>query len=234
MKIACFTLTYWNDAKTAAAIADELRAWVAEVRGGFRPDYLYMCSGTYSDPKFNPLPDVPLINAEVVYRGPKDFTHNCYALCAEEAGLWYALLNTDADVVVQMCTDSIVNEDMRPLLDNFMARPELVCAPAWCRSYLDDAFVFYKRNAVVKYLNGRLRANLMDVESGEQLITEDEKTRIFKGEWWNPWPANDNMRQDWNVGSCAVDSAHICRFNWPVVIRPAPDVTKFFKLRKLW
>lgn len=223
MKLAAFSLTYWNTEADANRLADELRNWEQEVLRASYAEYRFLAAGTHCNPAYNPT-GLRLIQADLPYTHPHDYKYWCYAAAAETAGMWYALLNTDADVIMQICTDCIINCDLRAVAEELMSRPELIAAPVWC-TLVEDAFCLYKREALQKFLHQRLRANLIPPGQGDPPITEQEKTDIFRGQWWNPWPERTILRQDWKVGSCHVDGATIIQQNWPVIIRPAPDVT---------
>jgi hypothetical protein len=228
MKIACFTLTYWTNPDNAKNKAPELEAWKKQVEKNLRPDVIYLACGTKSDPALKPI-DLPVINAEVVCTKPYDVFNWCYALCAESAGMWYALLNTDCDVVVNIASDCVLNTDLRDLAQKFMERPELVCAPTWGDKWLEDAAVLYKRQGLTKFLNGRLRPNLS--EGNEKLLTEMEKAHIFNGYWWNPWPNIPAMRQEYGIPhEKVVEDSRVISENWPIILRPSPTIRKRYEV----
>lgn len=221
MKIAVYSLTYWYTEAEAKSKKKELEAWERSIRRSINPDYMWLVSGTYSDPAFNPVPHVPLINTGIKKTHGNDFLYWSYANLAHTLGIYNALLNTDCDLCAQFSTDSIINIDYKPFLDAFMNRPELVMAPGWCGN-IEDAAIFYKREGLLEYTSKRRRPIL--VEPGTQpppLMTEQEALEIFKGKWWNPWPEHCNFRQEYRYAQ--TKPSNLCA-SWPIVIRPAPDI----------
>lgn len=228
MKLACFTLTYWKDQADANSKSLELRDWKAHIEKMLKPDVMYIACGTKSEPVFSPI-DVPVINSGVEYTVPYDAIYWCYSLCAENAGMWHALLNTDCDILGQIATDCFIKDDLLPILEEFNKRPELVCAPSWA-SFVEDAAIFYKRSALVKYLNMRIRPNLIAERRQPPLMTEQEKAQIFRGQWWNPWPNIVTMRQEWYVGvKDPIPDERVLSEKWPIVLRPSETIKKLYR-----
>lgn len=226
MKIAVYSLTYWYSKAEAESKGDELYRWVRSMRYSINPDYMWLVSGTYSDPSFNPV-YIPLINTGIAKTHGNDFQYWSYANLAHTFGLYHALLNTDCDLCAQFSTDSVINVDYTPILEEFMRRDELVCAPSW-NNVIEDAAIFYKREGMLKYISSRLRPIL--VEPGAvpaPMFTEVEALEIFKDTWWNPWPHIKSMRQEYGFEQYGIPmwpSSKVIEEDWPMVIRPAPDI----------
>lgn len=224
-KIACFSLTYWANRAHADLLSGELIEWKKRVQGILLPDWLYLACGTKIDSGYNPI-NVPIVNAEVTYTKSHDVTYWAYSFCAETAGMWYAILNTDCDIVAQIATDCLINFDVASKLNEFATRSDLVLAPSWF-GFVDDAIIFYKREAIVKFLNERRRGNLIEAKdcSIMPLLSEHEKTEIFKGRWWNPWPGIITMRQEYGISDRQpIPDDRVVSENWPIVLRPSPYI----------
>lgn len=238
MKIAVYSLTYWYTEAEAQSKKTELENWLSSIDNSIKPDYVFLVSGTYSDPSFNPLPGIPLINTGIAKTHGNDFLYWSYANLAHTFGIYNALINTDCDVCAQFSTDSVININYRPILEEFMKRPELVCAPGW-HYWIEDAAIFYKREGMLKYVSQRRRPCMMEPSDNKTIMTtESEAKEIFDGRWWNPWPEFRTLRQEYGYAQQYPDTFHmfpseqVIAEDWPLVIRPAPDIVQ--RSKEIW
>lgn len=238
MKIAVYSLTYWYTEAEAASKKAELETWYASISHSIKPNFVWLVSGTYSDPAHSPVPYIPLINTGIEKTHGNDFLYWSYANLAHTHGIYNALLNTNCDICAQISTDSVINIDLRPILEEFFERPELVMAPAWNR-WIEDAAIFYKRSGMLKYISSRKRPILVKPDTiPAPLKTEEEALEIFDGLWWNPWPEYPLMRQEHGYAQRYPDSftmfpsEEVIAKKWPIVIRPAPDIIE--RAKTLW
>lgn len=225
MKIVCFTMSWWDNLNDFNNIRKELNFWKYSVESYLNPVGKFIACGTYSDPQISDL-GVPIVNAHVKKTLPHDPYFWNYALCAETAGMYYALFNYDFDILAQVCSDSIINSNVLALCEEFMARPETVMAPRWWYG-IEDAFVFYKKDAVVKYLNTNNIRHLTAPGSEPQPeSSEYVKAAMFGEEWWKIWPERENWRMEGSL-----PSEPVITNNWPFVIRPTTRVVDWHWLK---
>jgi hypothetical protein len=112
-----------------------------------------------------------------------------------------------------------------------MQRKETVCAPQWF-GFIDDAFAMYKREAVSKLLHERRWSNIVKPDSGiVPEHAEGEETKILGSEWYNPWDwwkGNSGFRQEYGVANPCTHESIVYQNNWPISIRPSPEIIKHF------
>lgn len=204
-----------------------LDLWLARIGYLFDPVCVIVACGTYSDPIYasSPVASVKIINAGI----KRTFPHDCrwwnYSLCAWQAGLAYAMDQSDWDLLVVLDTDCLVGAvDFDMLLRDFMKRPDEVLSPAWCGCWIGGPFLAFKRHGISRWLNSRLRANLISPNSGpEPMLPEEEMTRIFEGRWWNPWPQINSCRQDYGEEAEA-QNTNGQAMTWPFLRKPHPAI----------
>lgn len=230
MRVACFTLVHWKNADDAQFKSAEIQGWSSLVDRILQPDVKYVACGTYSDPALCPI-QCPVVNSGVEYTRGHDVRYWGYSFPAETAGLWHFILNTNCDVVMQMATDTVTKVNVRECAEKLMASDKLICAPSWA-GVVEDAIIIYKRQGVVKFLNQRLRANLVEREKAteEPMLAEQEKARIFDGQWLNLWPERQTMRQEWGIPDRSpFPDELVITENWPFVLRPSPEIRKRYE-----
>lgn len=226
MKVIAFCTTNWSDAEEANRKSHDLIRWRNYMRSEFGPFEMFMASGSYSNPEFNPLPDVPLINSGAVFEKPYS-ANQCYALCAISAALWHCNFRDNWDIGISMQSDVLVNCDLPSIVSEFCSRPEYVMAPSmWGGTGLDDNLYCIKRHGVAMYLHGRRRANLINPPQNDPLMPEVEFAQIWKGVWWNPWPKLATIRQD---GRPEYDSEAP---SWPLIRMPTQATIDFLNLQR--
>lgn len=187
----------------------------------FAPSHLFMASGTWSDPEFNPIPDVPLINAGAPNIGPYDGRAH-YGKAAFTGAFSYALNNPEWDLLVCMDTDALfLDVDLDTLLKDFMKRKETMLAPGWL-GHPGGPMVVWKREGAGRALHFRQTANLRDKDEDiPMMVWEVELAHIFRGgQWWNPWP---------ELWTCMNDGTPE-RMKWPMISKvPSEEVDEFIE-----
>jgi hypothetical protein len=193
MKLMLFAMTYWHDEADSHRFDNRwcsYERWFERVWHFFKPIHIFLASGTWSDPRFNRLPGVPLINSGAMYDAPYDWTRRQYACCAMTAAMAYALNRDDWEYLVTFDTDALVGDVNLPLLfSEFSQRTETVMCPAWNKG-ISGPFMAWKRRGASTMLHHRLHPNLCDPdEPARPEIPEDEWFKMYHGgRWWNPWP----------------------------------------------
>lgn len=212
MRILTACLGYWHDREMSnyntRHPAYRLPAWESRMRKCFSPVGLFIASGTFSDPVFNPIPEAVVVNAGALFDKPYEGNYRHYGKCAFTAGLAYALNRQDWDLLVWMDTDGLFGDiNLDTLLMEFAERGEILLAPGW-HSYPGGPMTVMKRDGASRMLHYRQTSNLRDSDEGVQIIWEKELAYIFRnGRWWNPWPQFLTCRNDGTGG----------RHIWPMV-----------------
>lgn len=220
MRILGWTLEYWNDAMHAKRYNGQwnsLDAWRRRMLRFFKPIDLFIASGTWSEPRFCPIP-VRVVNAGAPSSPPYDYHCNHYGACAFSAALFHALDRNDWDYLVTLDTDALIGEVNFPgLFAEFATRPQTLVAPGW-NGGIGGPFMAWKRPGVVKLAHSRLYPNIAPPGTRRPLIWENECRDIYGKDWWNPWPQFNtlDMRHD--------SGANPALQGWPFVSRPAPHV----------
>ena len=227
MRILAWTMAYWDSQEHADAQREALQACEARVMKYFRPIDYFLASGTWSDPDFNPLWSMHIVNAGAPKTKPNDPWWN-YAACAITAAFAYALNRNDWDLLVCHDTDCLIGAvDFNALFREFLDRPELLLSDDW--NGRPGSLIALKREGVARYQHQRLRPNLMDRVEGEPdpMLIEDELGLIFKGAWLNPWPQFPTLRQDWGQDSATyVGEREPLEKAWPFVRMPNPSIVE--------
>src|SRR6266436_5513726 len=113
LRLWVFSVAFWRDkadADTQLTSTFSLPEWKERVEFLFRPAHIFLASGTYSDPAFNPI-DCPMINAGVTWDGPFEGHFRHYGKCAFTAGFAYALNRSEAwDILIHTDYDCLLGD----------------------------------------------------------------------------------------------------------------------------
>jgi len=237
MRIWAWAMTWWTDAADASRKGDEwlgLRTWHERVQRYFKPAHCFLACGTWSEPRFSPLPlDVVVVNAGLPLGTPYDIYYTQLSGCGFTAAMAYALNRRDAwDLLVFLDTDVLVGAvDFDALTRDFMGRDEVLLGQGWWNG-IGGPLYMWKPAGAVKLLHSRVRANLLPVpanaDAPKPMLMEDELAAIYAGCWWNPWPDNKRaMRQDYGLIDPERDNAVVLK--WPFVSRPDPAIAEEYE-----
>lgn len=216
MKIIVATMSHWDDQRNADVWKGSLNLMLSCCRR-FVPPYetirpIITC-GTWSEPSLCPIA-AEVINCQCTrnehnVQAPDGLWHsdemyNCLTFPAFNGALWYALLaKWPWDLLMWIYhKNTLIGQDLGPVLEQFMAHKEILMAPSIWRKWPDLSLSFWKKEAVVKYLNCRYRPNLIrfpDVPKECHMLFENEVGLIFRDDWWNPWPEITNFRMDGHI-----------------------------------
>lgn len=184
MRIMLFALTYWNDEAHSHRFDGKwcsYENWLARVDKFFKPFHIFLACGTWSDPRFNRLRDVPTVNSGAPCDAPYDWDRHQYACCALSAAMAYALNRNDWDYLVTLDTDALVGDVNLPaLFEDFSHQEATMMAPAWSKG-ISGPFVAWKRRGAATFAHHRLYPNLCDPdEPARPVIPEDEMALMYK------------------------------------------------------
>lgn len=226
MKLCVFTTSYWDNeehAKKQFGGKLGLIAWLDRVTRLLKPAHAFIACGSYSDRTLNQT-SIPVINSGTPKTKPYSFYWWHYSLCAFMAGKYYALNRDNWDVLIQLDTDGLIGAvDLPGLISEFMDRPEfmLACPGGGAPS---GPIQMWKREGAARYVNYRMRPNLIDVETDQKpIMHEHEWMEIFKGMIWYPWPNLRHFTHDYGP-----QSKYMAPFGealkWPFIRMPHPDI----------
>lgn len=230
MTSIAFVTSFWDDAEDARKKGEGpfgLKSWRERIQHYFSPDHIFIAAGTWSDPKFSPLPyEVPVINSGVEKIGDYDPWYNQYSACAYTAAYAYALNIPGWDICINLDNEILVGAvDFDSLLTEFMQREEELLEADWHGR--PGGMMFLKRKGASRFLHERRRANIIENRSGQKpMLVEDEIGEIFKGRWWNPWPHIQSIRQDFKRHPQDAQKRIPEVFDWPFVSEPHPQIVE--------
>jgi len=197
MKLLVYGVTNWDNFEEAEKIKPDLIEWYERVIK-FLPtaSKVFIASGTYSPPSFNPLP-CDLYQVEN-YKIGKYSRNNLYFRVGFLTGIWKALLDfSDFDVLLHVQCRNFVGQDLTSVVEEFWKRPEDVMSLNWKSSAnlrgIEISFFGMKKRAAQLYTMTGLRQSC-DPDPFI-LNSEDEAYELFKDTWYNPWPEIDTIRQ---------------------------------------
>ena len=207
-----------------------LDTWASHMKYLFGAFKLYQSCGTWSDPAWNAVPEIEVINAGIPNENRKPYFGQRwhYAMAAWTSGFVHILNRNDWDLVVFCDPDFLMlGMDCDRIVKEFWRRDELICAPSYGEFGLGGPLMIYKRWGMIKNVHSRRQATLLFDSTIPDLIEiEQELRQIFHGEWWNPWPDISLMFQN-NYAS----DDHARR--WPMVIRPSENLVQEYLQGKL-
>ena len=218
MKLITFTLCYWNNSEDAEKLREGLEKWRENAEHYLKPIYMFIASGTWSDPLLNPIPNVPVVNAGVASCLRYDYFRRQYGICAIMAGLFHALNRNDWDLCIMLDWDALIGAvDFPKLLTEFQERPETILAPAWYDG-IGGPFIVWKRDGICRLAHQRIHPNLCDMDAPERpQVWEREVLSIYSKErWWNPWPQYEMLVYHDPTTQKPVED------DWPFVDRAQP------------
>jgi hypothetical protein len=228
MRIWLFTLAHWHTQEDASKLAADksyfgLNHWLIRARFLLDPRHVFIASGTWSDPLWNPLGRfVPVINSGATLTKPYEARYWNYAACAFTGALAYALnQSTQWDLLCLLDTDALVGRvNFDALLREFAGRPETYLTAAW-DGPPGGPFAAWKHAGASRWLHQRRRANLVASEATpEPILIEEEWGEIYRDTWWNPWPENATLRQD---NRPELNDAAL---GWPFVRMPCAEIVE--------
>lgn len=228
MRLWLFAMSYWHDKTMADAHKKiglfSLPEWKERVERLFQPDHIFLASGTYSDPSFNPI-NCPVVNAGVTWDLPAGGYHRNYAKCAFTAAMAYALnKRNEWDLLIHLDNDCFLGSiDLDWLIREFWKRPEIICcAGTNCSapSNPEGPLTLWKAEGAARLLHYRQSPNLLDSDESSNLAWDQECGYIYRnGRWWNPWP---DVKDVVHVGDDATRAGWDEMLTWPMVVKPTP------------
>lgn len=231
MRILGWTPSYWHNQSDAQALSQTVRgltAWEERINRLFSPFSLFIASGTWSDPAFNPIPQATVVNAGAPYDSPYEGHYRSYSKAAFTAAMAFALNRDDWDLLLFLDHDTLLGDiDCNALVREFWKRPEIYCC-GQTRKNPEGPLALWKREGAVRMMHYRKTANLLDFEEQRNIVWEEECGHIFRnGRWWDPWP---DVACVGHVGRDRWDEM----LTWPMVEKPTLEFAQVYMEKNSW
>jgi len=201
VKIIVYGTTHWDNELQANHKKEDLLEWYRRVKK-FIPQAseIFLTTGSYSDPKFNPLP-CPLF--QVPFFRPFPYSQqNCFFRTGFLTGIWKSLIDfADFDILIHCQTRHLLGEDLTPYLEEFVLQKEVVMSIHHTSNGgnlrgIDVGFMAMKRAAALLYTVSGYRQTCDD--NPNALSVEEEALKMFNGMWYSPWYSIPTFKQiDW-------------------------------------
>lgn len=217
LSIWAFCLAYWrNESEARSRLQNNredssnshpligLSAWRDRMKKLFAPSHLFFASGSWSDPRFNWVDGVAVVNAGDYPPKEHEGHFHHLAKAAFTAAFAYSLNRVyEWDLLIAMDSDALFGAvDLNSLIREFWIRPEILCAPGW-GNVPGGPMQIFKREAVSRLLHNRENSNFRDPEDqSSQSLWELEMNYIFRPmvngfpRWWNPFPDHFSLIYD--------------------------------------
>jgi hypothetical protein len=198
MNVLVYGVTNWDDKSHADSESKVLHEWYDRTSSFVNYNDIFLSTGTYSDPEFNPL-DIPVIQnnlpkTEEYGRGWNYFRNGFVT------GIWSALFRDDWDILLHNQCRILLGEDMNKHLEAFMDSPELIMAPKFsnvaCLA-VEIGFLAMKREAALRVVTQSRRPSLYH-DDHAVVNCEDEIYQLFSDSWYDPFDIRTTRKRDWN------------------------------------
>jgi len=203
MKILVFGAGNWQNEGQADFFKTTFEEWRNRVRCFCGDPEMFISAGTYSDPKFNPIPSIPVIQNGITTTRPYSRDWN-YGRNGFITGCWHSLLNKEFDVLVHVQCRTLLGEDLLTNLHRFMDSDKQIMAPKYVSktrgidNSVDIAMMAMKPDAVRTYTSFGIRPSLSPYD---QMNSEEEAFELFGNVWYNPWPnVSSNRKRESGIG----------------------------------
>jgi hypothetical protein len=197
MKVFVFGVTNWNDHSEAFNQKRDLEQWYLRNNTFLPTNEMFLTAGTYSDPRFNPLP-LPL--HQIGFSSPETpySVQNNYWRIGFQTAVWKIfLMNVAFDLAIHVQCTRLIGQDLRPLVEEFMQRDEVVMAPSFKSGCgidgIDVGFMAMKPVALSLYAVSGHRQSCDP--NPKCMNCEEEAYEFYKDQWWNPWPNILTLKQ---------------------------------------
>ena len=195
MKIKVYGVTNWDNKEQ---VDPNLKEWYERTNAYIKYDDIFLTTGTYSDPQYNPLP-IPLIQNGLQKTRPYgkgwSYFRNGFV-----TGLWYCIFQDNCDILIHNQTRMLIGEDMNQHIEDFYNSDKLIMAPRFTNiacTAVEVGFLCMKREAVIKIVSQPLRPSLC--ETDDIMNNEDEIYYLFKDSWYDPFfNIRTTRKRDWN------------------------------------
>jgi len=196
MKIIVFGVINWDSKVQAEYLKPSLEEWRNRVRYFCDEPEIFMASGTYSNPKYNPL-NIPIIQNGITKTRPYSKNWN-YFRNGFITGCWYSLLNMEFDVLIHVQCRTFLGVDLISTLHRFMDSSKQIMAPRYVsktkniHDSVEVSMMAMKPDAVRLYTSFGIRPSLSPYD---QINCETEAFELFGNSWYNPYPEIQSIKK---------------------------------------
>jgi|TARA_R110002126_G_scaffold122632_2_gene264413 hypothetical protein len=196
MKVVVFGTTNWDSKAQVDYLRPSLKEWKNRVNYFCGDPEMFISSGTYSDPKLNPL-SIPLVQNGVQKTRPYCKEWN-YFRNGFITGCWHSLLNMEFDVLVHVQCRTLLGTDLMSMLHRFNDSVNQIMAPRYVSisrnisNSVEVGMMAMKPDAVKTFTSFGIRPSLSPYE---QINCEEEALELFSTSWFNPFPAISSCRK---------------------------------------
>lgn len=207
MKIVLFTIVNWDCQEEADQLKPILEDWNIRSSRYFKPSYKYIIAGSWSNPIYNPLPEITLLQSGFEKQFFPKIPIN-YWKCGLMCALHHFLsMSNSWDIVVYYHYCLLTSIDFTKICDTFKNSQKSMCAINRVTPYgtvMDTGLMIMKKSAVQKWIL-QSSAGFSYTKSGTQMTTEEEAQNIFEGDIYNPFPEIISMHH-YQSGSHKINS----------------------------
>jgi len=189
MKVVVFGVGNWDNKLQSDADKLTYNEWYNRVRCFVGDPYTFIATGSYSEPKYNPL-NVDLVQNGITKTNPYSRRWH-YFRNGFQTGLWNSLLNLDFDILFHVQCRSLLGIDMIPYLEQFNKSSKQIMAPTSKTTtskddpYVEIGVMAMKPDAVRMLSTFSLRSSFC---FAKDITCEQEIRDMFRGSWYNPFP----------------------------------------------
>ena len=205
-RVIVFGVCNWDNKEHAESQKEHLTEWYNRVNHFIKPDKVFLAAGSYSNPEYNPLPELQLVQNYWRQLAPPSPATN-YFRNGFMAGCWHALLNEygNFDILLHLQCRQLIGEDMEKHCKDFMSKPDkFMMAPRWMDydynkwcEYVEVGCMAMKPIALSMYTALGLRPSigLLTQDEYKYPQAEEEAAILFANHWYNQWPEIQTTRK---------------------------------------
>jgi len=206
-RIIVYGVCNWGTEEYAQSQKEHLTEWRDRINHFIKPDKIFLAAGTYSNPDWNPLPELRLVQNYWWPLGEYSPVNN-YFRNGFMAGIWHALINEygNFDILFHLQCRQLIGEDITKECKDFLSKPDkFIIAPKWMDydhnkwcNYVDISNIGMKPIAAQMFTTMGLRPSIgLRQNLGDEYYvqSEEEAAILFQNHWYNPWPEIETTRQ---------------------------------------
>ncbi len=189
MQTVLFTIVNWDTQEEADQLKPILKEWNDRSNAYFDPYYKCLIAGSYSNPDYNPCPEINLIQTGFEKQFFPKTPINYWKI-----GLMTALHQfsqySSWDLVVYYHYCLLTSIDIKEIYSDFLSSSKSMCAlnrTTYYGTVMDTGLMIMKRSAVQKWILNSSAGFAYD-KNGKSLSVEREAQTIFEGDIYNPFP----------------------------------------------
>ena len=193
MKLLAFGIFYWRSQSDAQKAKSSMVEWKKRLDHYLDDPDIFITSGTYSDPKYNPT-NMEFVQIDLPVTKPYSTGWN-YWKHGFLTGVYHAMLNKrDWDVLCYVHYNLLLGENLIPKLKDFYDTPKEIASCSFIDpkgTFLEAGLMFLKKDAVLKYMTTNFKPCL---DQSNRMYIEEEMMELFSDSWYNLYPEIPTFR----------------------------------------